>query len=182
MIVLFGAIGSGKTEQGKRLAKHLNCPQISTSQLLRANSDPHHLQQIAEGTLVSDKDVLALLEPELKKVDANKNEFILDGSPRSTIQAKWIVNKIETGEIKFTAIIYLKVPAQTVIERLIKRGRVDDKEDIIRHRLEEYEKITTPVLGYLEEQGYKVDEVDGSPPPDQVEQNIKDILEAKNAR
>ncbi len=179
MIVLFGAIGSGKTEQGERLAKRLNCPRISTSQLLRAHSDPHHLQQIAEGTLVNDQEVLDLLEPELVKIKADKNEFILDGSPRSIGQAKWLIGKIKAGEIKFTAIIYLKVPEAVVIERLKKRGRADDKEAIIRHRLDEYAKITTPVLDYLKSQGYTVDEVEGSLPPEEVEKNIQRVLESK---
>lgn len=180
MIILFGAVGSGKTEQGERLAKRLNYPRISTSQLLRAHSDPLHLQQIAKGSLVSDQGVLRLLEPELKKVGADKNEFILDGSPRSIGQARWLANKIETGEIKFTAIIYLKVGEDAVVERLMKRGRADDKQDIIRHRLDEYALVTTPVLDYLKQAGYRVDVVDGSPLPDQVEQNIKAILEAKS--
>lgn len=179
MIILFGAIGSGKTEQGQRLAKHLSCPRISTSQLLREHSDPLYLQQIEQGTLVSDQDVLDLLGPELKGIGADKNEFILDGSPRSIGQAKWLIKAIEAGEIKFTAIIYLKVPLRTVVERLMKRGRADDKQDIIRHRLEEYAKITTPVLDCMKRAGYQVDVVDGSPPPRQVEQNIKAILEAK---
>jgi len=181
MIIFFGTVGSGKTEQGERLAKRLNCPRISTSQLLRAHSDPFHLQQIAQGTLVSDQAVLNLLGPELKSIGADKNEFILDGSPRSIGQAKWIINLVETGEIKFTAIIYLKVSAQTVIDRLIKRGRADDKQDIIHHRLDEYTKITTPVLDYLKQAGYAVDVVDGSPSPEEVEKSIQRVLETKNA-
>lgn len=182
MIILFGAIGSGKTEQGERLAKRLKCPRISTSQLLREHSDPLHLRQIAEGTLVKDQDLLELLGPELKNIGADRNEFILDGSPRSIGQAQWITAKIKAGEIKFTAIVYLKVPVLSVIERLMKRGRPDDKEDIIRHRLDEYTKITTPVLDYLKQAGYQVDEVDGSPPPDEVENSIKKLLEAKNGK
>lgn len=179
MIIIFGAIGSGKTEQGQRLARRLNCPWISTSQLLRAHSDPLHLRQIAQGSLVSDQDVLGLLPPELKKINADKNEFILDGSPRSIGQAQWLIDKIEAGEIKFTAIIYLKVPEQMVVERLMKRGRADDKPDIIRHRLDEYTKVTTPVLDYLKRAGYRVDAIDGSPNPETVEKNIQRVLETK---
>lgn len=181
MIILFGTVGSGKTEQGERLAKRLNCPRISTSQLLREHSNPLHLQQIAKGVLVSDKDVLALLGPELKSIGADKNEFILDGSPRSIGQAQWLINKVEAGEIRFTAIIYLKVPVQMVVERLMKRGRPDDKQDIIRHRLDEYTLVTTPVLDYLEQAGYAVDIVDGSPSPKEVEKSIQRVLETKNA-
>lgn len=181
MIVLFGAIGSGKTEQGERLVRRLNCSRISTSQLLRDHHDPAHLQQIAEGTLVSDEAVLNLLGPELKKIGADKNEFVLDGSPRSIVQAEWLIEKIKTGEIKFTAIIYLKVQQNVVVERLKKRGREDDKEEIIIHRLDEYTKITTPVLSYLRKNGFKVDEVDGSLSPDEVEAQIKKVLESKNA-
>ncbi len=179
MIILFGAIGSGKTEQGERLAHRLNCPRLSSSKLLHQHSDPIDLQQIAEGTLVSDQAVINLLEPEFKKIGADRNEFILDGSPRSIGQAKWLVDKMRAGEIKFTAIIYLKVPENEVVKRLKKRGRADDKEEIIRHRLDEYAKITTPVLDYLKNRGYSVDEVDGSPPPDEVEKSIRKVLVSK---
>ena len=181
MIILFGAIGSGKTEQGERLAHRLNCSRLSSSQLLRQQSDPRHLRQIAQGTLVSDQDVIKLLKPEFERIGADKNEFILDGSPRSIGQAKWLVDEIDVGEVKFSAIIYLKVPENVVVERLKKRGRADDKEAVIRHRLDEYAKVTTPVLDYLKSRGYSVDEVDGSPPPDEVEENIRQVLESKNA-
>ncbi len=181
MIVLFGAIGSGKTEQGDRLASRLKCPRTSSSHLLRQNHNPLHLRQIAEGALVSDQDVIKLLEPELQKIGADKNEFILDGFPRSIAQAKWLVEQIKSGQVKFTAIIYLKVPRQAVIDRLLKRGREDDKEEIIRRRLDEYTNVTTPVLDYLRRNGYKVYEVDGAAAPQQVEKNIAAILESKNA-
>lgn len=180
MIIIFGTIGSGKTEQGERLARRLNCPRVSSSQLLRASSDRLILKQIAEGTLVGDQSVMDLLEAEFKKIGADKKEFILDGFPRSVAQAQWLASKIKAGVVKFTAIIYLQVPEKEIMDRLLKRGREDDKEDIIRHRLNEYDKNTQPVLDYLRQAGYQIEEVDGSSPPDEVEKNISRVLGVKN--
>jgi adenylate kinase family enzyme len=40
MIILFGVVGSGKSEQARRLVAKIKCPYISTSDLLRENLTP----------------------------------------------------------------------------------------------------------------------------------------------
>lgn len=179
MIIIMGAIGSGKSEQTKRLADRLHCPRLSTSQLLRDNPTPERQARMQAGELVDDQEIIELLTDEFKKINAAKTEFLLDGAPRSITQAKWMLEKIRSGEIMLTAIIKLDVSKEVVISRLSKRGREDDKEEIILKRLSDYDSVTTPVVDFFRQNDIDVHEVDGEKDLDQVETAIKDILEKK---
>ncbi|HEX5394866.1 MAG TPA: nucleoside monophosphate kinase [Candidatus Saccharimonadales bacterium] len=180
MIILFGVVGSGKSEQAKRLIEKLHCPYISTSRLIREQQNPVWENLMAAGTLLSDTDVLGLLEPVLEKLDAAKSELILDGAPRSVGQAEWLINKIKAGRIKYTATFHLQVSQETTMQRLLARGREDDKVDIIAERFSQYESITRPVLDYLAQNGFKPYEIDGEWSTDVVERQIWKILEEKH--
>lgn len=178
MIIIMGAVGSGKSEQTTRLANRLHLPRLSTSQLLRDHITPQREAAMLAGDLVDDEDVISLLEPELEKLKASNQDFLLDGFPRSIPQAEWLVKKIKAGEVKFKAIIKLEVSHKAVLERLLKRGRADDKKEIIIHRLDAYENMTKPVVDYLKSHGIEVHEIDGEMPPDEVEAEIKKVLES----
>ena len=180
MIILFGVVGSGKSEQAKRLIEKLHCPYISTSRLIREKQNPVWENLMAARTLLPDADVLGLLEPVMEKLDAAHAELILDGAPRSVGQAEWLIGKIKSGQIKFTAIFHLQVSKETTMERLLSRGREDDKVDIIGERFNQYENITIPVLDYLRQNGITVYEIDGEWSTDVVERQVWKILEEKH--
>ncbi len=179
MIILFGVVGSGKSEQANRLEQKLACPHITVSLLLHQRQNRQWEELIKEGRLVPDDGVISVLETELAKIDAARYEFILDGAPRSTGQAEWLVKKIKSGSVKLTAIIHLKVSKETTMIRLLKRGREDDKKEIIAERFKQYEAITTPVLDYLRAQGLKINEVDGEWSADVVERQIWQVIKDK---
>ena len=179
MIILFGVVGSGKSEQAKRLVAKLRCPHISTSHLISQKANPQWDKLIMAGSLLADEDVFSILAPELERIDAAHKEFILDGAPRSIGQAEWLDQKIKDGKVKFTAIIHLDVSKEAVTKRLLKRGRDDDQEHIIARRFEQYDNLTTPVLDYFRSHGYAVNEVDGSYSIDEVENQIWQILKDK---
>ncbi len=179
MIVLVGSVGSGKTEQGRRLAKYLNCPWLSTSQLLRDKpSQPRH-QQMATGELVADQAIIEVLEAEFKKIGAERNEFVLDGAPRSLAQSQWLLAKIKAGEVKFTAIVCLNVSKEEIFQRLADRQRTDDQKQVVLRRLEEYQTLTEPALAYLTQHGLKITEIDGNSPIEIVERRIHKALGIK---
>lgn len=179
MIILFGIVGSGKSEQANRLVARLGCPYISTSRLIKGKPNSAWEKLIMSGQLLTDEDIFALLEPELQKIDGAQKEFILDGAPRSVGQAEWLSRKIKAGQIKLTAIIYLKVSREVTVQRLMKRGREDDKEEIISERFRQYEAVTRPVLDYLKAQGFEIHELDGEWSADVVEQQIWKVLKDK---
>lgn len=179
MIILFGVVGSGKSEQANRLEQKIGCPHITVSYLLRQQANPEWEKLMMAGRLVPDEVVFSVLEPEFARIDAANREFILDGAPRTVAQAEWLIKKIKDSKIKLTAIIHLKVSRETTMKRLLARGRLDDKEEIIAERFKQYEAVTTPVLEYLWNRGYKIYEVDGEWSADVVERQLWQILKDK---
>lgn len=177
MIVLFGIAGSGKGTQAELLSTLLNAPIVATGDILRQNRDnPDVKAAVESGILVSDDILLGLLESEFIKIGADQNEFILDGSPRSINQAKWLAEKIKTGELKLTAIIHLKLSKEKALERLKLRARHDDSEDVIAKRLEFYYDSVLPGLEYLQRSGFEVSEIDGDQSVEAVARQIQAAL------
>ncbi len=182
MIIFFGIAGSGKGTQAALLSKRMGWPTLSSGQILRQNlGNPAIKAKVESGKLVGDKELIPLLEQEFAKLGANKHEFILDGTPRNVEQARWLDQKIKASELKLTAIIYIKLSKQAALERLGLRGRDDDDPEAIKGRFKFYEESVVPAMNYLESQGYKIDEIDGESTPDEVEQQIKTVLEKKHA-
>lgn len=179
MIILFGSVGSGKSEQSNRLVKKLHCPHISTSALLREHHNPEWEKLMLAGKLVPDQVIFDLLEAEFKKMHIESQEFILDGAPRSVAQAEWLDGKIKAGGVKLTAIFHLQVSKETTLKRMLSRGREDDTEEVIAERFKQYQDVTNPVLECLVQKGYAVYDIDGEWPLDIVEKQIWNILKDK---
>ena len=177
MIIIMGSVGSGKSEQTNRLSARLNLPHISISNLLRLYLTPEREAKMLAGDLVDDEDVIEILEPVLKNIPAGQ-DFILDGFPRTVPQAEWLASKFKSGEVKLKAIIKLDVSDQTVLTRMLSRGRADDQKEVILHRLETYHKMTKPVVDYFRSKDIAVHDIDGEQTPDTVEVQIKKVLDS----
>ncbi|HKF47236.1 MAG TPA: adenylate kinase [Terracidiphilus sp.] len=99
-ILLLGAPGVGKGTQAKELVKLWGIPQISTGDLLRANvlqgtELGKAAQQIMDrGDLVPDSLVNEMVAVRLEQPDTTCG-FILDGYPRTLIQANWLDGRLE---------------------------------------------------------------------------------------
>jgi adenylate kinase len=82
------------------------------------------------------------------------------------------------------ATVFLSLPHDESVNRLVKRaaieGRKDDTREHIEFRLEQYERETVPVLDYLEKKT-QFFEIDGTPPPDGVTQEIAKALNVSPA-
>ena len=95
-LVLLGAPGAGKGTQSKILAKQYGIPQISTGDLLRDNiARGTELGKVAkpvleQGGYVSDDLVEEMLEQRIRTGGDTIRGFILDGFPRTLVQAKWL--------------------------------------------------------------------------------------------
>lgn len=176
MIIFMGLAGSGKSTMGQLLAAHLHCPWISTGNLLRQNMDPETQKQILRGEIIDDSKTLAILDQEFQRIDASQRQFIMDGSPRTMRQAKWMVEKAQNGELKITAVIHLNVPKELAKKRLLSRRRTDDTEDAIEERFREYETSTLPIVDYLKNEGFKVHSIDSQRSPEEVEVDIEKAL------
>jgi adenylate kinase len=91
-LILLGPPGAGKGTQAKILAKKFDIPQISTGDILRGavkEQSPMGIKAkgyMDAGSLVPDEVVVGIVKERLAKPDCS-NGFILDGFPRTVIQA-----------------------------------------------------------------------------------------------
>lgn len=176
MIIFLGIAGSGKSTQGQLLAAHLHCPWVSTGNLLRQKMDAATQKDMLQGKIVSDEQTLGVLDEEFKRIQADKKDFVLDGSPRTMEQAQWLVKKANAGEVKIRGIIHLTVSQATAKQRLLARKRPDDHEAAIAERFREYDNAILPIVAYLKQQRLTVYEIDGNQPPELVDKEILKVL------
>jgi adenylate kinase len=125
-IILLGAPGSGKGTQSQRLVERHGIPQISTGDLLRAavkNGTPLGLRAKAamdSGNLVDDETVLGMIRERLAEPDAQRG-FILDGFPRTLVQARALADMLkETGQ-PLESVVLLDVDYGELTKRIAGR-------------------------------------------------------------
>jgi adenylate kinase len=171
MIILMGVAGAGKSMQGKILADEHGYAWISTGEILRVLVTGKRRQEMLEGKLLSDEEMIAILDKVLELIDTNQ-EFILDGFPRTIVQTDWLLKQVHEGRFKLSAIVHLTASEQVVHERLVQRGRVDDNEGAIKKRFDEYRAVTMPILDHLKQEGVPVCDIDASQAPRAVHDAI----------
>jgi adenylate kinase len=171
VILLMGLPGSGKGTQGKMLSDEHDFHLFSTGDLSRMYITGERRRRMLAGELLDDNEVIALLERALASVD-DDNDCILDGFPRTIPQAEWLMQQIDDGRFTLDHIIHLKVARETLVSRLVARGRLDDKESVIEARFREYERLTQPVLNWFTDRGISVLEIDGERSANTVHRDI----------
>src|SRR5574344_926458 len=160
VIILLGAPASGKGTQAKLISKEYNIGHISTGDLLRAEvKKGSELGKKAEsimknGGLVPDEIVIKLAANKMMEKDC-ENGFLLDGFPRTVAQAEALNEELEKLPIKNFKVINLDVAREVLINRVMERaiieGRSDDTPEILKVRLDNYEKNTKPLIDFDEE-------------------------------
>ena len=176
MIIFMGVAGAGKSMQGKMLADEHGYAWISTGELFRVLVTGDRRQQMLEGKLLSDDEVIALVDKTLKMIDLNK-EFMLDGFPRTKPQADWLLEQVNEGRLNITAVLNITATREVVRERLLARGRPDDTEAAIERRFTEYEKVTMPIVEYFSKAGAPVYDIDGDKDPQTVHDQIVQYID-----
>ncbi|MFB7877960.1 MULTISPECIES: adenylate kinase [unclassified Nocardia] len=154
-VVLLGPPGAGKGTQAVLLSEKLGVPHISTGDLFRANiSQQTALGREAQkymdaGDLVPSDVTNRMVEARVAEPDA-ANGFVLDGYPRTVDQADALKKILEHNGSELDAVLCFVVAEDTVVERMLARGRADDTEDVIRNRLRVYREETEPLLAYYD--------------------------------
>jgi adenylate kinase len=206
-IILFGAPGVGKGTQAEILSAKLNIPHISTGDILRQaieNKTPLGIEAkklMDKGHLVEDDIMIKIIRDTLQE-EKCKEGFILDGFPRTVVQAKELEKLLTDLDINEKMIINIAANEEEIISRLTKRRackvcnhifvlseientntcpncgavnsfyqRSDDKEEVIRERLEVFNSTTKPVLDYYKKNN-NVIYVDGTGEVEEVAQRI----------
>lgn len=171
MIILMGVAGAGKSMQGKILADEHGYAWISTGEILRVLVTGKRRQEMLQGKLLSDEEVTAILDKVFELIDT-KQEFVLDGFPRTIAQADWLLGQVHKGRFGLSAVVHLTASEQVVYERLVQRGRVDDTEEAIKKRFDEYRAVTMPILDHFKQEDVLVCDIDASQDPRAVHDAI----------
>ncbi len=200
IIIMMGPPGAGKGTQTQLLSKRKNIPALVMGDVLRKEiKEETELGKVIrsyveKGELVPDRFIVEIT----KKFLNGKKDAILDGFPRNINQAQAlrdirqdlkvvyielsdeeIVNRISARRVceKCGAVynLYTNPPKKEGIcdkcgGRLIQRA--DDREEVIKRRIEIYKKETKPLIDYFEQYGCLV-RVNGNASIEEVYSNIE---------
>ncbi|MEI9403978.1 adenylate kinase [Mesorhizobium argentiipisi] len=191
-LILLGPPGAGKGTQAQRLVEEYGIPQLSTGDMLRAavqagtEVGKRAKAVMDAGELVSDTIVNAIVAERIDQPDCAKG-FILDGYPRTLVQADAVEAMLAERGIALDTVIELVVDDKALVGRIVKRAedakaagqpvRKDDNPEVFEERLREYYKKTAPLTGYYYAKG-KLKTVDGMASIDAVTAEIGKVLAA----
>jgi adenylate kinase len=184
-VLALGLPGSSKGTQCDNIVRDFGYTHLSTGDLLRAEVARGSPQGEAiaacmrEGQLVSDDITLGLLKQAM--ASAPNRKFLLDGFPRSMAQAE-ALDAVLGGPP--TLAIYLEVPKEVALARLLKRGKTsgrgDDNEEAIKKRFATFDEQSAPVITFYKGRSI-VRTVSALPPADQVYTALRQYLQPQLA-
>jgi adenylate kinase len=208
-LILLGKPGAGKGTQADRLKDDFGLPYIGTGDLLRKHKDEgtelgkEAKEYMDAGKLAPDDLVVSMILDEIE--ERGRDGFLLDGYPRTIVQADKLAEALDETGRRLTAAIYIDADDETVIQRLsgrrqCKNGhlyhvefnppkldgmceldntrlfqREDDQPEKIKKRLETYHRETEPLIDYYEQRGL-LRRFDGSKRPEEVHDLIRATL------
>lgn len=184
-IVMLGAPGAGKGTQAVRIAETHGIPHISTGEMLRAaiaagSELGQKVKGIVEsGALVPDELIVEVIRERLSQPDA-RSGFVLDGFPRTIVQAEALDALLAELERPLQIVLELELAEETAVKRMLGRaldeGRADDTPEVIKNRFAVYRRETEPLSNYYRNTGILV-AVDSSPGMDEVFAEIERVLD-----
>jgi adenylate kinase len=211
-LVVLGKQGAGKGTQCVRLSHHYVIPHIATGDMLRAavksrTSLGQEAQRYMDaGELIPDEVVLKMVDLRLDQDDTKGRGFVLDGFPRTVVQAEALHKLLEP--IELDVVVDLEVPTELVLQRLASRRvcadcganysvkvpprvdwicdvcggevvqRQDDTEAAIKRRLDLYEAQTAPLISWYAEKD-KLEAVAGEGTPDEVTDRLLRVIDER---
>jgi adenylate kinase len=206
-LVLIGAPAAGKGTQAARLVKHYGIAHISTGDMLReevakgTELGNQAKSIMASGGLVSDELIIAIVKERIQKDDC-KSGFILDGFPRTVVQAQKLDEMVALDKV-----VYINAPDEVMLARLTAREtcpkcgatynklflpakvagvcdvcgetltqRKDDTTQAGIARIKTFHEQSEPLVAFYTKKGILI-EVDGIQPIDEITKAIVKGLE-----
>jgi adenylate kinase len=198
-LVMLGPPGAGKGTQAERYARTRGVPKISTGDILReAVQEGTEVGRAAKavmdtGRLVGDDVMIEIVRERLRRPDAQRG-FVLDGFPRTVRQAE-ALDRLLDDDVPLV-VVDIEVPEETLVRRLSTRRicrqcgwtaapglascekcggelvqRRDDNADVVRERLQVYERDTQPLVEFYSRRP-SFRSVDGDQPADSVAEDL----------
>ena len=157
-ILVLGPQGSGKGTQAKKIAVTYGVPHIATGDIIREMKERdtdlgRQLRDVYErGDLVEDELMIDLIRDRLSRGDTVPG-FILDGFPRTMVQAEALDDLLREFERTIDIVFEFQVPDRAqLLDRMLERAavenRADDTAEAIARRLELYDTETAPLVEY----------------------------------
>ncbi|KAI5924425.1 adenylate kinase-domain-containing protein [Camillea tinctor] len=180
MIGLLGGPGSGKGTQCALLSKEFHLSHISVGDVLRKEMQREGsefseiIKQNMEAGTVGPKEItVGILRSHILEEAKTRGIklFLLDGFPRNLDQAEYFEQVV--GPIEH--VVVLECPEDVLIERLLPRGRFDDKLHNIHDRLRTFNESTLKVIDAFDGKG-KVKRVNANDSIEAVNKSVKDVL------
>ncbi len=125
-LILLGPPGAGKGTQASAIVEKYGIPHISTGDIFRYNiKEGTELGKKAKsymdkGLLVPDEVVVEIVEDRLKKDDC-KDGFLLDGFPRTVVQAEALDEVLKNMDISLDKVINIEVDKEILVGRAVGR-------------------------------------------------------------
>ena len=215
IIVLIGAPGAGKGTQARLLEQRLGIPQISTGDMFREmkNADTplaHQLKEIlASGKLVPDEITFEVVKERTSREDC-QGTFILDGFPRTPVQAE-MLEELAREQNKPINAIEIYVPLDKLEDRLTGRRSCPECGEIynihskapenegfcdfhpevkLKHRVDDtIDKVKVRLRTYEEqtkpllnyyEQTGRLQKIDGTQSPEEIYKELEKYVAVNN--
>ena len=163
-IIIFGAPGSGKGTYSEEIVAKYEMGHISTGDVLRGEiKNGTELGNIAKGyidngQLIPDELMIDILAKTYDSMSSS-NGVIFDGFPRTIEQAEALKRMLSERGHDMGMMIELVVDEETLMARLLNRaieqGRADDNEKTIKKRFEVYNKQTSPLAEWFQNEGIR---------------------------
>lgn len=126
ILILLGPPGAGKGTQARLIERDYGIVQLSTGDMLRelAGQDSdlgQEVRQVLEaGQLVSDDLIARMIADRIGREDC-RNGFLLDGFPRTLVQAHLLDEMLDRKGLTLDAVIRLAVDEEVLVERITGR-------------------------------------------------------------
>ena len=185
-MLLFGAPGSGKGTQGRILGRIPNFYHFSCGEVFRNLTPDTDLGKIfidysSRGQLVPDEPTIRLWQHNIQSAehDGRFNRktdlLVLDGIPRNLRQARMLSHLVNVRYVFYLRCADMKKLVARLQRRALRENRLDDANiEVIRQRLETYERETRPVLEFYGPD--LVRSIDSTQTPIQILREILGVL------
>ncbi|KAG4434351.1 adenylate kinase [Cadophora sp. M221] len=126
-MILMGPPGAGKGTQAPKIKEKFSCCHLATGDMLRsqvAKKTPLGKEAkkiMDQGGLVSDEIVIGMIKAELETNQECKGGFILDGFPRTVVQAERLDQMLESRSQKLQHAVELQIDDSLLVARITGR-------------------------------------------------------------